>query len=77
MKKHRVYALLLVFAVLIAAITIIGAQLIGQIMPFDSSDLPAYHYDCKMLIDAILLGINILSDTLLFICGVKISQRDK
>lgn len=77
MKKHRVYALLLVFAVLIAAITIIGAKLIGQIMPFDSSDLPAYHYDCKMLIDAILLGINILSDTLLFICGVKISQRDK
>ena len=77
MKKHRVYALLLVFAVFIAAITIIGAQLIGQIMPFDSSDLPAYQYDCKMLIDAILLGINILSDTLLFICGVKISQRDK
>jgi hypothetical protein len=77
MKKHRVYALLLVFAVLIAAITIIGAQLIGQIMPFDSSDLSAYHYDCKMLIDAILLGVNILADTLLLICGVKISQKDK
>ena len=75
MQKKRVYWLLLMFAVILAVVTCIGAKLIGQIMPFDKSDLPAYHYDCKMLIDAVLLSSNILADTLLLIYGLNTAHR--
>lgn len=75
MKKYRVYWLLLMYAVILAVVTCIGAKLIGQIMPFGTSDLPAYHYDCRMLIDAVLLGSNILADTMLFIYGLHTAHR--
>jgi hypothetical protein len=75
MKNKRIYLLLLAFAILLAVATIIGANIINRMMPLDMSDLPAYHYDCKMLIDAILLGSNILSDTLLFIYGIIVARE--